>query len=762
MIHVPSSWPCANHPCAVVRVHDDHFICRVVPCATARTSYNFDPVVRISAAATGRFMSQDYTPPELHQVQWSNSLPSLSLSLGRTATSDVFLDRDWPAIAPSSSHAFAIPSGDVSCTASVVDGNDSSNDELAASSGSVGDGLDCSSSTRTTFRQSIEVLEVRCPMYVYVAKTVTLTGPRIDARATPAHLASVLTGHYVTLGAVVRTADNEEYTVTALEMQSGGFSGMALIYAQCRLRLNAVGRPSAPSTSGVQQLAQLTATEHELIGLDEELTTLTQYLAMPHSGHVHMSFGVLIRGPRGCGVRTLVYAGLHAAKATIDVVYWSNSHSARHDLQQRTACGMSSATTLVLVVRDAEVHFPVDDPAVAKATMRQLERDVHTYSQGEQYGSSRQSGRRCVVVLATTHYYGTRCNTAVMESLFTFHITVALPDVDRRAALLKHYLHVNRGCDLGNTWWRSKAQSLVGKTCREIKDLCLAADADGRLDFYSPPFQAVRWSEIGGLHEAKDRLHKALIWPNEQPEAFAKFGLEPPKGILLYGPPGCAKTTLVRALCSEGYFSFIYLDSAIVQSAYVGESERYLRDVFERAAQQAPCIVFFDEVEVLGSRRSAHGNGNRTDNCQVRLLSTLLTEMDGFARTRGVCFVGATNVPHLLDPALMRPGRFDHLIYIPLPTESDRAAILQLQLSRTHTDVARLASATDGFSGADLNALCTTALLELLGKLDEEPPILRDRDAMTALMLQHVETFRRTEYDGDALECFHREHRSNM
>lgn len=263
-----------------------------------------------------------------------------------------------------------------------------------------------------------------------------------------------------------------------------------------------------------------------------------------------------------------------------------------------------------------------------------------------------------------------------------------------------------------------------------LEDVLEAATTAASASHGRPLSKQVQWKDIGGLQEVKRELREALVLPYRYPEVYQRFHLTSPSGVLLYGPPGCAKTTLIKALiASEGIFSFLYLDSASVMSAYVGESERILRDVFQQAAQQAPCIIFFDEVEVLGGarehREGSGGGGKGSGQRDARLLSTVLMEMDGFASSaagRGVCFVGATNLPHLLDPALLRPGRLDRLIYIGLPDEEGRKEILSLYLSTSGVpDVSFLAAHTNGFTGADLKVLCSEALLEWLSLCSSLP-----------------------------------------
>ncbi|MEM2372165.1 MAG: CDC48 family AAA ATPase, partial [Thermofilaceae archaeon] len=169
----------------------------------------------------------------------------------------------------------------------------------------------------------------------------------------------------------------------------------------------------------------------------------------------------------------------------------------------------------------------------------------------------------------------------------------------------------------------------------------------------------IRWSDIGGLEDVKQQLREAVEWPLKHPEFFKEMGIEPPKGVLLYGPPGCGKTLLAKAVATESEANFIAVKGPEILSKWVGESERAVREVFSKARQAAPCIIFFDEIDSIVPRRGQRFDSGVTD----RIVNQLLTEMDGLEKLEGVVVVGATNRPDILDPALLRPGRFDRLVY---------------------------------------------------------------------------------------------------
>ena len=222
----------------------------------------------------------------------------------------------------------------------------------------------------------------------------------------------------------------------------------------------------------------------------------------------------------------------------------------------------------------------------------------------------------------------------------------------------------------------------------------------------------VHWDDIGDLEDAKQELKESVEWPLKNPDVFKRMGIKPPKGILLFGPPGCGKTLLARAVATESEANFISIKGPEVFSKWVGESERAIREVFRKARMSAPAIIFFDEIDALVPRRGA---GYADSGVTERVISQLLTEIDGIETLQEVIVLAATNRPDILDPAIMRPGRLDRLIYVPEPNEEGR-----LQIFKIHTkdmplakdvDLRELARLTKGYSGADIESICREAAI---------------------------------------------------
>ena len=238
----------------------------------------------------------------------------------------------------------------------------------------------------------------------------------------------------------------------------------------------------------------------------------------------------------------------------------------------------------------------------------------------------------------------------------------------------------------------------------------------------APPVAA--WDDVAGLDDVKQRLREVVEWPELRSDDLARIGAAPPRGVLLYGPPGCAKTSLARAVAARSGRNFIAASGPDIYSLWVGESEKAVAALFERARAAAPCVLFLDELDALApARESGEASGGSGSRVTERVLAQLLTELDGGAgglsASSGVALLAATNRPDRVDPALLRPGRLDRLLYVPPPADAaERTAVLAVHVRNTalmpDVDLCALGRETEGFTGADLSALCREAALAAL------------------------------------------------
>ena len=257
----------------------------------------------------------------------------------------------------------------------------------------------------------------------------------------------------------------------------------------------------------------------------------------------------------------------------------------------------------------------------------------------------------------------------------------------------------------------------------------------------------VKWDEVGGLAEVKRELMEAVEWPMKYPELYEKLGHKMPRGILLHGPSGTGKTLMAKAVATQSEANFVSVRGPELLSKWVGESERGIREIFKRARQSAPCVIFFDEIDSIAPIRGAGGETVVTE----RVVSQLLTELDGMENMHGVVVLAATNRADMIDPALLRPGRFDKIIQIPLPDKESRKSILEINCKDIpiadpkgpdKIDYEKLAEMTDGLSGADVAAIANTAVsLVVHEHLDSAPDAkeITEKASKAKVTMKHFE-----------------------
>ncbi|HEY0636344.1 MAG TPA: AAA family ATPase [Pseudonocardiaceae bacterium] len=444
--------------------------------------------------------------------------------------------------------------------------------------------------------------------------------------------------------------------------------------------------------------------------------------------------GVLVSGPSGVGKTTLVRsvadsvdaAVVELAGPSVAAVEAAAASQLVHDAVARASASAAGGEPCVLLITDAEALLPASDrPPLATLVLDVLRAAL---------------GRPGLALVVTSSHPESVDPRLRDPDLVDRELSVPLPDGSVRRELLAVLLRdvpLAAGTDLGEVAERTPgfvAADLValrreaavraalrhqggdgdGDPTVSVEDLLGALDVVRPISMSSSENLAVgtlTLDEVGDMVETKQALTEAVLWPLRYPDSFARLGVDPPRGVLLYGPPGCGKTFLVRALAGSGRLNVFSVKGAELLDKWVGESERAVRDLFRRAADAAPALVFLDEVDALAPRRGQSGDSGVGD----RVVAALLTELDGVEPLREVVVLGATNRPDLIDPALLRPGRLERLVFVPPPDADARAEILRAAARNTplaaDVDLTALAAALDGYSAADCTALVREAAL---------------------------------------------------
>ena len=244
------------------------------------------------------------------------------------------------------------------------------------------------------------------------------------------------------------------------------------------------------------------------------------------------------------------------------------------------------------------------------------------------------------------------------------------------------------------------------------------------------------WDDIGGLQQVKEELAEAIEWPLKHANLFAEADVEPPKGILLYGPPGTGKTMIAKAVAATSEANFISIKGPELISKWVGESEKGIREVFRKARQAAPCVIFFDELDAIAPRR---GGSEGDSHVTERVISQMLTELDGLEDLKGVVVIGATNRPDIIDEALLRPGRFDRMLEVPVPDKEARKHIFQIHTKKkpleSDVNIDKLIEMTEGMTGADIAALVNAAAMSAI-----KEHVIQKSSSKLRISMRHFET----------------------
>jgi transitional endoplasmic reticulum ATPase len=537
-------------------------------------------------------------------------------------------------------------------------------------------------------------------------------------------------------------------------------SAVPLIVARTRPR----GPVKITETAHVQVLSEPTpekkrisiVTYEDIGGLHEEIQRIREMVELPLRHQelfqrlgIEPPRGVFLYGPPGCGKTLLAKALANESDANFYVIsgpeimskYYGESEARLREIFQKA----QETSPSIIFIDEMDAIAPKREEVTGEVERRVV---AQLLSLMDGMGS-----RGNVIVIGATNRPNAIDPALRRPGRFDREIEIGVPDKpDRYEALQIH----TRNMPLGeNMDLKQLADVTHGYTGADIASLCREA-AMKALRRYIPEINLekeriapeilekmvvkmedftsayreitptamrevyvevpqVKWDQVGGLRQVKQELMESVEWPLKKPEVFKRMGINPPRGILLYGPPGSGKTLLARAVATESEANFISIKGPEIFSKWVGESEKAIREVFRKGRTAAPAIIFFDELDAILPRR---GLGYGDSGASERVISQLLTEIDGIETLQNVLVIAATNRPDMLDPAVMRPGRFDRLIYVPSPDFESLKEIFKIHAGSMplSKDVLldELARRSQGYSGADIEAICREAAMNAL------------------------------------------------
>jgi transitional endoplasmic reticulum ATPase len=607
------------------------------------------------------------------------------------------------------------------------------------------------------------------PATVYGARSVTLSGSNLATRSiSPATLRQALLGKVMTVGDTVSllprelgpdiptsaatsalassvgiTWTSELLTVTGVD-PSGPVSVQPNSLVSWGDGVNPAATTSGQPTVTAAKEASAVAFD-DLKGAHAQASRLTEWLKLAldqpqllETLGATANLGVLVSGPAGVGKATMV----RSVCADRRLVELDGPEVGALRAEERLSSVSSAVSTVrdgggVLLITDIDALLPSPAEPVATLILTELRNAVAT------------GGVAFVATSAVPDNVDPRLRA---PDLCDRELGLSLPDGTIRKQLLEVLLRdvPAQTLDLGEIADRTPG-FVVADLCALVREAALRAAARASTDNNPPSLTqedltgalsvirplsrsateevsvgSVTLEDVGDMAETKQALTEAVLWPLQHPETFERLGVEPPRGVLLYGPPGCGKTFVVRALASSGRLSVHAVKGAELMDKWVGSSEKAVRDLFRRARDSAPSLVFLDELDALAPRRGQSFDSGVTD----RVVAALLTELDGIEPLRNVVVLGATNRPDLIDPALLRPGRLEKLVFVEPPDAEARREILRTAGKSVpladDVDLDALAGQLDGYSAADCVALLRESALTAMRRSIDAAAVTAD------------------------------------